>query len=145
MSQTLNLNSVSPPSGKFNNTPAAFWFLPQELSGLHACCYVDFQWLLMRLQWWSPGNFVQQNPGCCKASLWYKHSRNAVQSAANLKQQTQWLLSHAKTGEARGQQQKPVSSVQLLSRVQLCSPIDCSTPVFPVHHQLPELAQTHVI
>ena len=23
-------------------------------------------------------------------------------------------------------------------------PMDCSTPGFPVHHQLPELAQTHV-
>ena len=26
----------------------------------------------------------------------------------------------------------------------LCDPMDCSMPVFPVHHQLPELAQTHV-
>ena len=26
----------------------------------------------------------------------------------------------------------------------LCDPIDCSTPGFPVHHQLPVLAQTHV-
>ena len=26
----------------------------------------------------------------------------------------------------------------------LCHPEDCSTPGFPVHHQLPELAQTHV-
>ena len=26
----------------------------------------------------------------------------------------------------------------------LCSPMDCSTPGFPVHHQLPEFAQTHV-
>ena len=26
----------------------------------------------------------------------------------------------------------------------LCDPIDCSAPGFPVHHQLPELAQTHV-
>ena len=25
-----------------------------------------------------------------------------------------------------------------------CHPMDCSTPRFPVHHQLPELAQTHV-
>ena len=25
----------------------------------------------------------------------------------------------------------------------LCDPMDCSTPGFPVHHQLPELAQTH--
>ena len=26
----------------------------------------------------------------------------------------------------------------------LSNPMDCSMPVFPVHHQLPELAQTHV-
>ena len=26
----------------------------------------------------------------------------------------------------------------------LCSPMDCSTPGLPVHHQHPELAQTHV-
>ena len=26
----------------------------------------------------------------------------------------------------------------------LCDPMDCSMPGFPVHHQLPELAQTHV-
>ena len=26
----------------------------------------------------------------------------------------------------------------------LCDPMDCSAPVFPVHHQLPELAQPHV-
>ena len=26
----------------------------------------------------------------------------------------------------------------------LCNPTDCSTPELPVHHQLPELTQTHV-
>ena len=26
----------------------------------------------------------------------------------------------------------------------LCDPLDCSMPGLPVHHQLPELAQTHV-
>ena len=26
----------------------------------------------------------------------------------------------------------------------LCDPMDCNMPGFPVHHQLPELAQTHV-
>ena len=26
----------------------------------------------------------------------------------------------------------------------LCDPMDCSMPGLPVHHQLPELAQTHV-
>ena len=36
-------------------------------------------------------------------------------------------------------------SVQSLSCVQLfVTPMDCSTPGFPVHHQLRELAQTHV-
>ena len=27
----------------------------------------------------------------------------------------------------------------------LCDPMDCSTPGFPVHHQLPELTQTHAL
>ena len=37
------------------------------------------------------------------------------------------------------------SSVQSLSCVQLlATPMDCSTSGFPVHHQLPELAQIHV-
>ena len=40
------------------------------------------------------------------------------------------------------------SSVQFISVTQLCltlgDPMDCSTPGFPVHHQSPELAQTHV-
>ena len=35
-------------------------------------------------------------------------------------------------------------SVQLLSRVWLCNPMDCSMPGFPVPRELPELAQTHV-
>ena len=30
------------------------------------------------------------------------------------------------------------------SRPILCDPMDCRTPGLPVHHQLPELAQTHV-
>ena len=30
------------------------------------------------------------------------------------------------------------------SRQTLCDPMDCSTPGFPVHHQLPVLTQTHV-
>ena len=30
------------------------------------------------------------------------------------------------------------------SRLTLCDPMDCSTPGFPVHCQLPEFTQTHV-
>ena len=29
------------------------------------------------------------------------------------------------------------------SSVAFCDPVDCSTPGFPVHHQLPEFTQTH--
>ena len=40
------------------------------------------------------------------------------------------------------------SSVQFKSVTQLCptlfDPMDCSTPAFPVYHQLPEFTQTHV-
>ena len=37
-------------------------------------------------------------------------------------------------------------SVQFSSSIvsKLCDPMDCSTPGFPVHHQLPEPIQTHV-
>ena len=31
-----------------------------------------------------------------------------------------------------------------MSCLTLCNPTDCSTPGFSVHHQLPELTQTHV-
>ena len=36
------------------------------------------------------------------------------------------------------------SSVQSLSHVQLCDPMDCRTPGLPVHHQLLEFTQTHI-
>ena len=35
-------------------------------------------------------------------------------------------------------------SVQSLSHVRLCSPMNCSAPGLPVHHELPEFTQTHV-
>ena len=42
----------------------------------------------------------------------------------------------------------PKDSVQFSSASQLCptlcDPMNCSTPGLPVHHQLPELTQTHV-
>ena len=36
------------------------------------------------------------------------------------------------------------SVAQSLSLVQLCDPMDCSTPGLPVHHQLLAFTQTHV-
>ena len=37
-----------------------------------------------------------------------------------------------------------VQSVQSLSRVRLCDPMNRSTPGLPVHYHLPECTQTHV-
>ena len=37
-----------------------------------------------------------------------------------------------------------ISSVQLLSRVRLCDPMNHSMPGLPVHQQLPEFTQTHI-
>ena len=36
------------------------------------------------------------------------------------------------------------SSLQLLSCLTLCDPMNRSTPGLPVHHQLPEFTQTHI-
>ena len=47
-------------------------------------------------------------------------------------------------GRRQGGPSIQFSSVQSLSRVQLCESMDCSTPGVSVHHQLPELTQTHV-
>ena len=76
-----------------------------------------------------------------------------------LTQESNWVLLHCRwnlyqlsyQGRAecwtRGQMVLPLS-VQFTSVAQscpiLCNPMDCSMPGFPVHHQLPELAQTHV-
>ena len=73
------------------------------------------------------------------------------------------LLNHGSREQGSLQSQKPecnafcnlvqlvqfsCNSVQFSSVTQsgpnLCNPMECSTPVFPVHHQLPELVQTHV-
>ena len=41
------------------------------------------------------------------------------------------------------------STVQFSSVAQscptICDPMDCNTPGLPVHHQLPEFTQTHVL
>ena len=55
-----------------------------------------------------------------------------------------WILLHLTNTSCPAQ----LNSVQLLSPTlqcpTLCDPMDWGTPGFPVHHQLPELAQTHV-
>ena len=61
-------------------------------------------------------------------------------------QEVTWLRQghRALTENGKARSQLPVLFVQSLSRVQLCDPMDCSTPGFPVLHHLPEFAQTQV-
>ena len=50
-----------------------------------------------------------------------------------------------RAGHAWGQAPGPNCCRSVAQSCQtLCDPMDCSTPDFPVHHQLPEPAQTHV-
>ena len=48
------------------------------------------------------------------------------------------------SGVGEGQEACCAAVHGVWSVTQSCDPMDCSTPGFPVHHQLPELAQTHV-
>ena len=54
------------------------------------------------------------------------------------------LISHANKVMLKILQVRLFSSVTQ-SCPTLCNPMDCSTPGLPVHHQLPEFTQTHVI
>ena len=55
----------------------------------------------------------------------------------------------SETLDSNNVRQVKMFSVQFSSVAQscpaLCNPMDCSAPGFPVHHQLLELAQTHVL
>ena len=54
------------------------------------------------------------------------------------------ILIQTQLGSVSVQNLWPFSSAVAQLCPALCDPMACSTPGFPVHHQLPELAQTHV-
>ena len=56
-----------------------------------------------------------------------------------IKQGPRWTTCSSLTGTYLA-----FSSIQLLSCLTFCNPIDCGTTGFPVHHQLPGLVQNHV-
>ena len=49
-----------------------------------------------------------------------------------------------RTHDLKGDYVRAFSSVQSLSQVWLCDPMECSMPGLPVHHQLLEFTQTYV-
>ena len=63
-----------------------------------------------------------------------------ILSEHNLCIKSQSLHTHTHTHTRLDHQFSSVAQ----SCLNLCDPMDCRTPSFPVHHQLPELTQTHV-
>ena len=59
-----------------------------------------------------------------------------------------WRRTQSEDSDLRVEDDEQCFTTQFSSVTQayptLCDPMDHSTPGFPVHHQFPELAQTHV-
>ena len=68
---------------------------------------------------------------------------NTLHLAQRLAQNT-YSTEHVRMVDRRFNELVQSSSVQSLSRVRLCDPMNRSTPGLPVQHQLPESTQTHV-
>ena len=71
-----------------------------------------------------------------------------IQSEVSQKEKDKYCILMNIWNLQRWHQRSHVSSVQFSSVPQscptLCNLRDCTTPGFPLHHQLPELTQTHV-
>ena len=82
----------------------------------------------------------------CLGNPMDKGARRATVHRVTKSQIWQSMHTHTRVGSLFGLQHIP--SVQFSSVTQPCptlwDPMNCSTPGFPVHHHLPELAQTHV-
>ena len=107
-----------------------------------SCCRSQAQWL------WHRGLVAPQHVGSSQT-----RAQTSVPCISG------WILIHCATRKAPFPllltsyndycgifvpTEQPISSVQSLSRVQFCDPMDHSTPGLPVHHQLSEFTQTHV-
>ena len=76
------------------------------------------------------------NHECPNVQAGFRKGRGTRDQIANIC----WIIKKAREYQKKSQ----FSSVQSLSCVRLCDPMNCSTPGLPVHHQLPEFTQTHV-
>ena len=93
----------------------------------------------MHLSWWK----AFRNHQCC-----VKKSRESVWGDFPCSPVVRTLcFPYRVTGSIPSQGTKILHTTQFSSVAQwcptLCDPMDCSMPGLPVHHQLPELAQTH--
>ena len=78
-------------------------------------------------------------------SLYFQHARVCHEDWEHCSPRRHPILEVSKdTGPTLIQPLVQLSSSVAQSCLTLCDSMDCSTPGFPVHHQLLELAQTHV-
>ena len=83
-----------------------------------------------------------QDPGSPSRNI---HNRILLNSSVGAKASPRWkmvILGWAQASWNTALLRQFSSVAQSCST--LCNPMDCSMPGFPVYHQLPELAQTHV-
>ena len=85
---------------------------------------------------------------CYSASPPLSGNKGHAERLANVAEVTQWTANDSDLTTIHSSVNHPSiypsNSVQSLSRVRLLvTPMDCSTPGLPVHHQLLEFAQTH--
>ena len=85
-----------------------------------------------------PWDFPGKNTG-----LGYHFLLQGIFLNQGLNPQSSTLAGRFFTTEPPGKLSLLFSSVQWLSCVRLCDPMNHSTPGLPVHHQLPEFTQTH--
>ena len=103
----------------------------------------------MEIKWRSNENRGCIFPACYSKSVstitWFGRGQRLSGSWKSFR--VKHYLRHGRTGgELTGIKAAYVigfSSVIQLCPI-LCDPMDCSTPGFPIHHQLSKLAQTHV-
>ena len=96
------------------------------------------------------GGLTSGHPPCLNLTIY--HSRDSLLHPFKEKTKKKDQLSPGGKCERGGTNWKTgvdtytlqFRSVQSLSRVRLCDPMNRSTPGLPVHHQLPEFTQTHV-
>ena len=98
---------------------------------------------LLELQTCKFKTFIVYLPPICSTFLWETPLRTCGSHVSTSLREA-LLRANSSLHRVYSSSHPMFSSVQLLSHVRLCDPMDCSTPGFPVHHQLPEHTQTCV-
>ena len=84
----------------------------------------------------------------CKREVYKKQAYLKQQEKNSDKQPNHQVKKLEKEKQSRTKCSREREIIKISSVAQscltLCDPLNCSTPGLPVHHQLPESAQTHV-